>query len=244
MTITLYTFLYNEENILPYFLKHYSQFVNKIVVYNNMSTDSSLEILNNWKDCEIEIRDFSTDNQYDEKTLMQLKNNCWKDNTDSDYIIVCDADELLYHPNILEFIKDRSYIDYYTPSGYHMIGDEIPRDYSKQIYDIIKNGTYDNNYDKNVLFKRKNVLETNYAPGAHLSSFQGTKRLINCTTDEIKLLHYKWLSPEYVIDKHINYKERTSEHSKSKAWGIHYTLSKEKMIEDYNNLKNKSITIV
>ena len=45
MTITLYTLLYNEEHILPYFLKHYSQYVNKIVVHNNQSTDTSIQIL-------------------------------------------------------------------------------------------------------------------------------------------------------------------------------------------------------
>lgn len=243
MTITVYTFLYNEEDILPYFLKHYSQFVDKIVVYNNMSTDNSIEILKNWKDCEIEIREFDTNNQYDERTLMEFKNNCWKE-CDSDYVIVCDMDELLYHPDIKNFIQSRNYVDYYTPSGYHMIGDEVPTDYSKQIYDIIKNGTYDVNYGKNVLFKRKDVLETNYAPGAHMSSFQGTKRLVNCTTDQIKLLHYKWLSPEYVVNKNTNYGERTSEHSKSHGWGIHYTLTKDKMIEEYNNLKDKSTIII
>ena len=99
MTITVYTFLYNEEDILPYFLKHYSQFVDKIVVYNNMSTDNSIEILKNWKDCEIEIREFDTNNQYDERTVVEFKNNCGKEG-DRDYVIVWDMEELLYHPAI------------------------------------------------------------------------------------------------------------------------------------------------
>jgi glycosyltransferase involved in cell wall biosynthesis len=172
MNIIVYTFLYNEQEILPYFLKHYSQYVNKIVVYNNESTDNSIQILNDWKECEIEIRDFSTNNKYDEETLIGLKNHCWKDD-DSDYVIVCDMDELLYHPNLKEFIQKQPYTDYFTPTGYHMMSDEIPTDYTKQIYDIIKDGTPDYQYNKNILFKRKNIIETNYTPGAHGSYFKG-----------------------------------------------------------------------
>ena len=243
MTITVYTFLYNEEDILPYFLKHYSQFVDKIVVYNNMSTDNSIEILNNWKDCEIEIRDFDTNNQYDEGTLMKLKNECWKE-CESDYVIVCDMDELLYHPDIKNFIQKQSYVDYFTPSGYDMIGDEVPTDYSKQIYEIIQNGTENVGYSKNVLFKRKDVLETNYSAGAHMSSFQGTKRLVNCTTDHLKLLHYKWLSVDYGVGKNTHYNDRTSTHSRNNNWGIHYTFKKEKMVKIYNEIKNKSKKII
>ena len=243
MTITLYTFLYNEQEILPYFLKHYSQFVNKIVVYNNMSTDNSIQILNDWKECEIEIRDYDTNNQYDEASLMNFRSNCWKE-CNSDYVIVCDMDELLYHPDLIGFIKKQSYVDYFTPTGYNMVGEEVPTDYTKQIYDIIKVGTKHIGYSKCVLFKRKNVNETNYSAGAHLSSFQGTERLINCTTDELKLLHYKWLSFDYVYNKHTHYGERRSEHSKKNGWGGHYGLSKERMMIEYNEIKEQSKLVI
>jgi len=243
MTINLYTFLYNEEHILPYFLKHYSQYVNKIVVYNNQSTDNSVKILNDWKECEIEIIEYNTDNHYDEQTLIDLKNNCWKGD-DSDYVIVCDVDELLYHPNLGEFIKKQPYVDYFTPTGYHMMGEEIPTDYTKQIYEIIKNGTPDNQYNKNVLFKRENVTDTNYSPGAHGSRFNGTTKLINCEDHDLKLLHYKWLSPEYVADKHIHYGERRSQDTINKGWGVHYGLTRDKILNDFNKLKEQSTVII
>jgi hypothetical protein len=244
MGIKLYTFLYNEEEILPYFLKHYSTIVDKIVVYNNYSTDNSIQILKDWKECEIEIIEYDTNDKFDELTLLDLKNNCWKKDKDSEYVIVCDIDELLYHPDLKSFIKKNSMIDYFTPSGYHMIGEEIPTDHTKQIYDIIQNGVEDVNYGKNILFKRNSVEETYYAPGAHLSSFKGTKRLINCQTDQLKLLHYKWLSPEYVTKKYKHYQERMSDHSKERGWGIHYELTDNEIIEKYNNLKEQSIKIV
>ena len=55
MKITLYTICYNEQEMLPYFLNHYSKMVDKIVVYDNYSTDNSRQILESFKDCEIEI---------------------------------------------------------------------------------------------------------------------------------------------------------------------------------------------
>ena len=243
MSITLYTFLYNEEKILPYFLKHYSQYVNKIIVYDNNSTDSSIQILNDWKKCEIEIREYQTNNQYDEQSIVDLKNNCWKE-CESDYVIVCDVDELLYHPDLIGFIKKQECVDYYTPTGYHMLSDEIPTDYTKQIYNIVKDGVADNQYNKNILFKRKNIIETNYGPGAHASSFKGSTNLINAIPEELKLLHYKWLSPEYVADKHSHYASRTSVHSKVRGWGVHYLMNRESILNDYKELKNKSIKVI
>jgi hypothetical protein len=75
--------------MLPYFLNHYSKMVDKIVVYDNQSTDNSVEILKSFKGCEIEIRDYNTNNEIQDGTLMMVKNNCWK-NDNSDYIIVLD----------------------------------------------------------------------------------------------------------------------------------------------------------
>lgn len=243
MNITLYTFLYNEEHILPYFLKHYSQYVNKIIVYNNHSTDNSIQILKDWKDCEIELRHYDTNNEYDEKSLITIKNNCWKEDT-SDYVIVCDLDEFLYHPNLIEFIKKQPFTDFYTPKGYQMIGEEIPTDYTKQIYDIIKIGTRDSNYDKCVLFKRKNIIDTNYTPGAHNARFKGYNNLINYSGEELKLLHYKWLEFESVYQKHTHYGTRTSKHSRDHKYGQHYLIGRERMYEEYNNLKNNAKEII
>ena len=58
MKVTLYTICYNEQEMLPYFLNHYSKMVDKIVVYDNQSTDNSRKILESFKDCELEIIDY------------------------------------------------------------------------------------------------------------------------------------------------------------------------------------------
>jgi hypothetical protein len=125
-----------------------------------------------------------------------------------------------------------------------MIGEEIPTDYTKQIYDIIKIGSRDDQYDKNVLFKRKNITETNYSPGCHASRFKGESNLMNYSGLELKLLHYKWLSFEYVYEKHTHYSTRISNHSKSHKYGQHYTMGRDWMKRTYDDLKNKAKQII
>lgn len=244
MKITLYTFCYNEKDILPYFLNHYSKIVDKIVVYDNQSTDSSIDILKSFKGCEIEIRDYLTNNQIQDDILTRTKNNCWKDDN-SDYIIVVDIDELLYHPNLREFIESNPDVDYFTPVGYDMVSDGVPTDYTKQLYEIIREGAPSINYSKKVLFKRKYVTETGFGYGAHSANYRGTKPLIQyISKGDLKLLHYKCIDLEYVIAKHKHYDERRSNFNRIMGLGLHYGYSREQITSEFNTLKLNAKQIV
>ena len=244
MTITLYTFCYNEQEMLPYFLNHYSKIVDKIVVYNNESTDRSMDILNSFKECEIEIRDYNSNNEYNEDGLIKLKNNCWK-NEESDYVMVLDVDEILHHPNLKEFLEANPDYDYFKPIGYDMVGNSVPTDYTKQIYEIIRNGVPSINFSKKVLFKRQFVNDTNFSYGAHSANYKGKKPLSEYVSNgDLKLLHYKFIDLEYVIAKHKHYGARRSSHSKKLGLGLHYDYSREKNTEIFNNLKKNSKQVI
>lgn len=45
MNIVVYTFCYNEIQILPFVEQYWRRFASKVVVYDNGSTDGSLEFL-------------------------------------------------------------------------------------------------------------------------------------------------------------------------------------------------------
>jgi glycosyltransferase involved in cell wall biosynthesis len=45
MVIHLYTFGWNEMRMLPFFIRHYEPFVDKIVFYDDGSTDGTLDLL-------------------------------------------------------------------------------------------------------------------------------------------------------------------------------------------------------
>jgi glycosyltransferase involved in cell wall biosynthesis len=102
MKIDVFTTCYNEQIILPYFLKHYKKFANNITVYDNMSTDNSVKIMNEYG---VNVIQFDTNGKFEESVLMNIRNNCWK-NSDADWVIVCDTDELIYHEDIINYLSN------------------------------------------------------------------------------------------------------------------------------------------
>lgn len=221
MKIDVYSICWNEKVILPYFLKHYKQFARKITIYDNMSDDESVHIMENF---DVDVIKVDTNGNYiGEDKLMDIKNNCWK-NSDADWVIVCDIDEFVYHPNLLDYLNNTNY-NHICCRGYEMMSETLPTT-DGQIYDELKNGYptdefnsyniypyWKSNYSKCVLFKPSKVQEINYGPGAHYSNPIGEivsniQNFVNqngvffpVTLDEVKLLHYKYLSRDYVFNK-------------------------------------------
>ena len=91
--ITIYTITYNEQFILPHFIKWYrDKFPDcRIVIYDNESTDNTVGIAYE-NNCEVVF--YSTNNKLTDSKYLEIKNNCWKD-ANTDWVVVCDADEFL-----------------------------------------------------------------------------------------------------------------------------------------------------
>src|SRR6188768_2926967 len=96
MNIELHMIMWNEEKLLPLVLKYYKQFCSRIVCYDNYSTDRSVQIAESYG---AEVRTFGIKGVLDDDAYLEVKNHCWKGST-ADYVIVCDADEVLWQENI------------------------------------------------------------------------------------------------------------------------------------------------
>jgi len=210
MNIDIYTTCYNEEIILPYFLRHYKQFARNITVYDNMSNDKSIDIL---KDADVNIIPFDTNGKFEESKLMNIRNNCWK-NSDADWVIVCDTDELIYHPDLFNVLKNING-NHIIVEGYEMMSETLPTT-KGQIYEEIKNGYFKVDYSKPCLFKPLEISESNFEPGSHTSNPVGAVTIHN---SNIKLLHYKYLNRVTLINKYSNYAIRQSDEMKKMGWG-------------------------
>lgn len=55
MKITVYTVCFNEELMLPHFLNHYSRIADRIVLYDNQSTDQSMSLARAYPNTEIHL---------------------------------------------------------------------------------------------------------------------------------------------------------------------------------------------
>jgi glycosyltransferase involved in cell wall biosynthesis len=242
--ITLYIICYNEQLILPHLLNYYSTIVDKIVVYDNESTDNTLKILNEYKG-NLEIRTFKTNHQLRDDIHSKIKNTCWIGD-DSDYCIINDADEFIYHPfGLRNYLEQNLDNDFLTPVGYQMVSDNFPNDYSKLIIEQVKKGTPDEFYNKLSIINPKRVVDINFKPGGHEVHYEVIGPNIKTILDSnLKLLHYKFLGLEYVLNRRKQYPVRMSNMNVEKGWGRHYTEPEEETIDYYNTIKEESKIII
>ena len=212
MTIDVFSLCYNEEIILPYFLKHYKKFVRNITIYDNMSTDNSVNIMNEYG---VNVIPYDTQGKLEESAFLSIKNNSWK-GSDADWVIVCDTDELIYHENIIEVLTN-THANHIVTDGYEMMSESLPTT-EGQIYEELKFGYFKPDYSKPCLFKPSEVKDINFGPGCHNADPTGPN-IISIKDTGIKLLHYKYINREVLIKKYKHYKVRQSKEMIRKKWG-------------------------
>ncbi len=185
-----------------------------------MSTDNSYSIM---KEAGINVITFDTNGMYSESTQVNIRNTCWK-NSDADWVMICDTDEFLYHPNFLNYLENTKN-NLIFGRGYEMMSEKLPTT-DDQIFEELKYGyptdefnsynvypNWKSNYSKGVLFRPSQIEEINYGPGSHYCSPVGDiitnveqlpveqSIIYPIVKDDFKLLHYKYLSREYVTYK-------------------------------------------
>jgi len=97
--IDVYTFCWNEEIRLPYFLRLWSPIARTITIFDNGSSDNSENIAKSYSNVIWNTKDYDTGGILHEPTLTSLKNNCWKKSRDADLVFVGDIDEILFYKN-------------------------------------------------------------------------------------------------------------------------------------------------
>lgn len=220
MKFEVYAICYNEEILLPYFLRHYGQFCDRIVIYDNYSTDRSEEICRS--DPKVEIIKYDSGGQVRDDIYLQIKNNCWKGST-ADWVIVCDIDEfVVWLPPAAPGRDFEELTAGYTaiiPNWWEMVSEELPTG-TGQIYDEIDKGVNLGGASKCCIFRPSSFEEIGYKPGAHGVDPAGDFRWIQ--TPRMGILHYKNISLDYVIRRHALLASRLSEINKKNRWGFHY----------------------
>lgn len=238
-----YAVCWNEEKILPFLFDHYSPFVDRFTFYDNHSTDSTLDIINARKDTS--VIEFDSDGFCD-NIHNEIKNNCWKKSRGhADYVIVCDMDEFLYHPDIRKTLADlrRKKISVVKPAGYNMYSETYP-DYrtDTSLTRQITSGLRDPMFDKCILFDPHKVVEINFRPGAHECHPWGN---ITISTDSgIKLLHYKNLGITHLLERNRQYAKRLSKDNIENRYGIEYLRDDKAIADEFQHKKQLAIPVI
>ena len=190
----------NEGRILPYFFKHYDQYVTQYFAYfNTTSKDGTRAFLESKPNVTI-IRDNYP--KLDERVLILMKNVTWmkySNPSNCDWVFLLDTDEILYNPDLLGLLKkyDEEGVNFPQVKGYQMFNEEFPTE-DKQIWELIKKGIEYHPYNKQVVLKPN--IAPNYSYGCHFSSPTGPEIKTSENID-IKLLHYKIFGEAYVQER-------------------------------------------
>jgi len=227
--IHYYSICWNEEKILPYVLNYYSPFCEKMVIIDNESDDNSPGIIKSYSNAE--VRSYSSNGEIRDDIYIEIKNNIWKESRGkADWVIVCDTDEILYHPQLLSKLDELKAkgISIIRPHGFDMYSENYPQNSLLEI----TNGIKDNRHlGKCIIFNPNLIEEINYKTGCHKCYPTGQIKFYK--KDDMKLLHYKCLELEFLINRFEILRERLSIYNIENKFGKHYFTDKESIKEKY-----------
>ena len=144
--------------------------------------------------------------------------------TSSDWVLVCDVDELLdINSSLLN--TDQTL---FKSKGYNMCNVEG----LDNVLDI-KHGIEAVQYDKVVCFNKLYIKEINYTPGCHSCNPIGD--VIYGQKIRPILLHMKFINEDLLAEKYKSYKSRLSAENLKNNWGFQYKEEEEKVRESYKN---------
>lgn len=201
-SITVLTWARNERYIMPFFLRHYAAFADRIIVWDNGSDDGTQDIVEAHP--KAELRHWDTGGVFDEIDHTRVKNTEYKE-TGPGWKIVVDTDEFAWvrPPGIRQYLTQchLSGINIVTTEGYDMIAWEPPQDDGEtQMTDLVKKGVYAPRYSKTAIFKH--FVDMNFHHGCHSFDAQGDTSLLKLTAvRNVKLLHYHWMGLQRVLDR-------------------------------------------
>lgn len=240
MKIEVFICVWNEIDILEKVIQHHFEYADKVTILDNYSTDGSAELAKAWN-CEV----IQYGNKFfDDSENQRIKNNVWK-GSDADWVIVCDADEVLLCTDpclqtvcyALEYFKEDG-VTIVKTIGWQIMSNEMPK------YDLLEitNGYEFSNYAKNIIFNPKAIKEINYNPGAHRCDPVGD---VVWSEDPLYVLHYKHIGGvERTIKRYKEYQKRMSKINRQRGWGIHYNQSPAQLRKEWAERMAKSKSLI
>lgn len=214
MIVWLYCILRNEEKILPYLLRHYSPWVDKMIFYDGWSTDNTKQII--CSNPKAILREWRGSDALDDMEFLNFSNEQWKEAIGHvDWILWIDADEFVYHPEILTVLERYLKEGVTVPliEGFTMVSEKFPTT-EGQIYDEVKTGFPDSAWGKPAIFRE----DIHFGMGRHSIDTNRCKPRFSATA-EIKMLHYRALGFDYLKERHLRNWSRVPQHCRDNSLG-------------------------
>jgi glycosyltransferase involved in cell wall biosynthesis len=214
MRIRIFTVCKDEARIMPFFIDHYKEWADEILIFDGYSKDGSPDIALGRGDGKVIVKQFDFDGgkYLCDSKLCALRNDGWKAGSENfDWVIVVDNDEFIYHKDIRKKLKTYMEEGVTMPSivGFDMMSMEFPT-YGIPITQQVTQGWQSPSYTKQILFN-PNLVTPNFLSGTHGFPPGDPKDCIKNTPvgrlvrsdedpDKIWLLHYRKISYEFFVE--------------------------------------------
>lgn len=231
--LTIFTATYNEEAILPGMVAHYRERFPtcQIYVYDSLSTDRTTQIAT---DSGCHVLEYENPSELDDTQRAAWKNKIWK-SADTDWVLVCDADEWLDISQKELQAEESLRVSHIRSTAWHMVSDQ-----DGDTFEQVTRGIRDKFYDKVLLFNKTLLTDIRYSPGAHYCSPRGHVKASNRTYD---LWHMRFLSESALLQRVQHKRNRMSARNNRMRYGNENWRSNELLLSEFHKARKDGVAV-
>lgn len=219
---------WNEADTIELTIKHYQRFCDRVTLLDNYSTDGTVAIAKA-KGCE--VIQFGEPGVLDDQEYLKIKNKCYW-GSKAKFVIVCDADEILYHPD-LRRLMETTQANAFNTLGWDVFSNDMPENDFLEI----QTGMFQPNYCKKVIFSPKLIINFQY--GCHVAK---PLRRPRADHQVLTLFHYRNIGGyDRLSKRHEQYRARMSDNNKRIGLGCHYQFPEEQRKREWYEKYTQSI---
>jgi len=239
--VHLYTKLWNEEEMLPFFFRHYDPLIDRYIIYDDGSTDNTLKLLAAHD--RVEVRRFvHTHPKSFVLSAQALNDSMWKESRgQADWVIITSVDEHLYHPaGLVWYLRWARYrgITAIPALAFQMVADAFPSP-DECLVKTRRFGVPLDHYNKLSVFDPNAVSETHYAVGRHRAVLEG--RIRYPKRDRLLLLHYKFLGMDYLLRRYALLRDKLGAADKEHKFGHQYDRGRDVLETEFAGLRRTAV---
>jgi hypothetical protein len=244
VTVHLYTICWDEADMLPFFFRHYDPWVDRYVVYDDGSTDGSLELLAAHPKVELRRFERSVEGSF-VLSHTRLQNSVWKESRGTaDWVVVTALDEHLFVPgkDMRRYLADqRERGTTIVPAlGFDTISETLP-EAGTRLVDEARLAVPEMRFNKLSIFDPSAIERPRFSPGRHLARPQGRVRRPQMT--ELVLFHFKNLGYEQTRARQRAEGMRLGEGDRAKQFGAHYLASDQSFRKTWDERMSRAIRV-
>lgn len=243
MTVHYYTQSWNDAEMLGFMFRHYDPIVDRYFVYDDGSTDGTIEMLKAHP--KVDLRSVPPGDP-NSRTLSSVRffDEVWRQSRGiADWVIVADIDEHLYHPDLERYLaicRERG-VTLIPALGYQMLSAHFPQPPDLLLCAHLTRGAPWRQMSKLGFFAPDRIEAVNYSTGRHRCAPTGEVRLP--PRDELLLLHYKYMDFERTQRRHEQFGPRSRALDIANGWGKKYFWSREQLAESWSGFERAAIDI-